>query len=456
MIKPVLSMEALREPSRYVALCIVLLSFLLYIPFLTVPFLPDDYLQITMARKLGSISQWPRLFEDPLFRNRATSIVMTHWTDWLFPLSPIAFGISSILLHAFNSLLVYGLGSARSIGWQLSALTAMVFALQERHHEAVVWYASQPELLVFTFVLITLLLWLRWLHGKGRAVLLWPPMLLSFAMALLSKESAVAAVPLLMLLAWFEKSERRRTLVGLIPFAVIALAYVAWIFQGQAQNHHFADGTFAVQAGFIKTAVLSTGRGLWVWGWVGLALLLAAPFRHAKRERDSAKHEHAKRERGSAKHQERLSMIVGALLWMVTSLLPYSFLTYMTTVPSRHQYLAAVGCSLIVAIAMIALYRRTGRRRVVLACFLVIGIHHSAYLWTSKYRQFEKRSEPIEAFLHFLSTEPRRPVVIHCSDYLFSEARRAARLRLGEPEENLVLDLSTNPNGGPLYCLPKL
>jgi len=425
-------MEALREPSRYVALCIVLLSFLLYIPFLAGPFLPDDYLQITLARNLGSISQWPRLFEDPLFRNRATSIVMTYWTDWLFPLSPIAFGISSILLHALNSLLVYSLGSARSIGWQLSALTAMVFALQERHHEAVVWYASQPELLVFAFVLITLLLWLRWLHGKGRAVLLWPAMLLSFALALLSKESAVAAVPLMMLLARFEKAERRRTLVGLIPFAVVALAYVAWIFQGQAQNHHFSDGTFAVQAGFIKTAVLSTGRGLWVWGWVGLVLLLAVEFK------------------------KRLPLIAGALLWMVTSLLPYSFLTYMPTVPSRHQYLAAVGCSLIVAIAMIALYRRTGRRRVVLACFLVIGIHHSAYLWTSKYRQFEKRSEPIEAFLHFLSTEPRRPVVIHCSDYLFSEARRAARLRLGEPEENLVLDLSTAPNGGPLYCLPKL
>ena len=444
MIKPVLSMEALREPSRYVALCIVLLSFLLYIPFLAVRFLPDDYLQITLARNLGSISQWPRLFEDPLFRNRATSIVMTYWTDWLFPLSPIAFGISSILLHALNSLLVYGLGSARSIGWQLSALTAMVFALQERHHEAVVWYASLPELLVFTFVLITLLLWLRWLHGKGRAVLLWPAMLLSFALALLSKESAVVAVPLMMLIAWFEKAERRRTLVGLIPFAVVALAYVAWIFQGQAQNHHFSDGTFAVQAGFIKTAVLSTGRGLWVWGWVGLVLLFAARFRHAKRERDSAK------------HQQRLSLIAGALLWMVTSLLPYSFLTYMPTVPSRHQYLAAVGCSLIVAIAMIALYRRTGRHRVVLACFLVIGIHHSAYLWTSKYRQFEKRSEPIEAFLHFLSTEPRRPVVIHCSDYLFSEVRRAARLRLGEPEENFLLDLSTAPNGGPLYCLPKL
>ena len=106
--------------------------------------------------------------------------------------------------------------------------------------------------------------------------------------------------------------------------------------------------------------------------------------------------------------------------------------------------------------AVTALYRRIGWRRVVVTSFLVIGMHHSAYLWTSKYRQFEKRSEPIEAFLQFLSTEPRRPVTIHCSGYLFSEVRRATRLRLGEPEDNFVLNLSTAPDGGAWYCMPKL
>src|SRR5262249_11296918 len=158
--KPAFSSNLLERPSLYIGLWIVLLSGIPYFPFLAVPFLPDDYLQITLARELGPVSHWLHLLDDPLFRNRATSIVMTYWTDWLFPLSPLACGISSILLHALNGLLVYGLGAARSIGWRLSALTAIMFAVQERHHEAIVWYAALPELLVFMFVLTTLLLWL--------------------------------------------------------------------------------------------------------------------------------------------------------------------------------------------------------------------------------------------------------------------------------------------------------
>src|SRR5262245_60231849 len=188
------SPEALQEPSLRVGVCIVVLSCVLYLPFVRLPFFPDDYLQITLARKFGSIHQWRYLLQDPLFRNRATSLLLTYWTDSLFPLSEVACRISSILLHAANGLLVYALGKARSIGWRLSALTAIIFALQERHHEAIVWYAAVPELLVFMFGLITLLLWIRWLHVERRANCLFAAILTCFVLALLSKESAVAFI----------------------------------------------------------------------------------------------------------------------------------------------------------------------------------------------------------------------------------------------------------------------
>lgn len=289
-------------------------------------------------------------------------------------------------------------------------MAAIVFAMQERHHEAVVWYASLPELLVFTFVLTTMLLWIRWLRKNGLAITVLTPMLICFALALLSKESAVAAIPLMLLLAFLERAPVRRTLWGLMPFCLLASVYVVWVFQGQEQNHHFRDGAFVVQMGFLKTAALSTGRGLWIWGWVALVLLLVLRIR-------------------------RSPLLVGALVWMFVSLLPYSFLTYMQTVPSRHHYLAAVGCSLVIAKGVQVLCERFGRSTLIPWCLLVIGLHHSVYLWTAKYRQFERRSEPIEAFLRFLDHEPRRPIVIHCSDYLFAEAQRAAYLRRGEPEQ---------------------
>jgi hypothetical protein len=429
--RSVFSFEALQKPSACVAFCVVVLSCFLYARFLSLPFLPDDYLQITLARSLGPLNQWGHIFDDTLFRSRATSLLITYWTDLLFPLSPVAYGTSSILLHALNGLLVYALGTARSIGWQLSALTAIVFAVQERPHEAIVWYASIPELLVFTFILITLLLWIRWLHAGGIALALWTPMLISFVLALLSKESAIVAIALMVLVAFIEKAPLQRATRGLTLFIVIAGFYVIWVLGGKESNHHFYDGTFVAQAGFMKTAALSAARGLWVWGWVAILILLWFRIR-----------------------QRALAAV--ALFWMFASLLPYSFLTYMRTVPSRHHYLAAVGCSLIIAIAMRTLHERTRRSRIVVWCVLVIGLHHGLYLWTAKYRQFERRAEPIETFLHFLSNEPRRPIFIYCSDYLFSEIQRAAHLRRGEPEEHFVLDLARTNGDGPSYCLPKV
>jgi hypothetical protein len=411
------------------ACSIVALSCTLYIPFLELPLLPDDYLQITLGQKLRHSTGWLSLLGDPLFRNRATSLILTYTTDLLFPFSRIAFGVSSILLHAVNGLLVYALGTMRSVGWRLSALSAIVFVLQERHHEAVIWYAALPELLVFFFTFGCLLLWIQWLRLPTKSVGLWLGVLVCFISALVSKESGLAAFFLMIILAAAERASLRRVIAGLVPLVPVVAAYVISIFLGRDQNHHFIDGTFALQMGFVGVVLRSASRGLWVWGWVGLGALTILGVRH------------------------RL-LLTAALCWIVAALLPYSFLTYMDTVPSRHHYLAAVGYSMITALALQHSLDRTRKLRVVGVCLLVIALHHTSYLWTAKYRQFQKRSEPIESFIRFLQNEPRRPVLIHCSDYYFSEARRAAYLRLKEPEGNFVLNASGADRHSIAYCLP--
>jgi hypothetical protein len=419
----------LDRPSLYIAFSIVVLSCILYIPFLGLPLLPDDYLQITLGRKLGQWQGWQSLLRDPLFRNRTTSLILTYLTDLAFPFSRLAFGVSSILLHATNGLLVYALGTARSVGWRLSAITAIVFVLQERPHEAVIWYAALPELLMFFFVLCCLLLWIRWLRSPGLSLRLWLGILACFVLAQLSKESAVAAIILMAALAIVERASSRRALAGLLPLVLVAVVYVITIFSGRDENHHFSDGTFALQSGFVGALLLSAGRGLWIWGWISLGALRFLGVR-------------------------RRLLLVAAFCWIAAALLPYSFLTYMGSVPSRHHYLAAVGYSLIAALALERLGNRTGRLRLVGVCLLVIGLHHAGYLWTSKYRQFQKRSEPIEAFIRFLNDEPRRPVFVRCSEFYFVEARRAAYLRLREAEDNLVSDFRGDDPHSTAYCLP--
>jgi hypothetical protein len=419
---------SLDSGSASIALLIVLLSVAIYIPFLTLPLLPDDYLQVTLARKYGPVSGWGALAEDPLYRSRATSLILTYWTEKFFGFSRLAFGISSILLHAVNALLVYALGAARRIGWRLSALTAIFFVLQERYHEAVIWYSALPELLAFLFGLLTLLFWVRWLQSPEASALAWAGALACFCLALLSKESAASFALLMPLFVAGGSRKGYRPLLALIPFGLVVAVYVGLVFSGQDQNHHFRDGTFSLQVGALKALIGSAVRALWIWGIVGLIVIMVIGIR------------------------KRYDVVTLALSWILITLLPYSFLTYMPRVPSRHQYLAAVGCSLILALAATMLRERVGKRWVIGLFALLIGVHHISYLWAAKYAQFRERAEPIEALLRYMRHEQSRPVVIRCFPYSFGEARRAVAMRLGEPEANLILDTESGNTALPSFC----
>ena len=138
-----------------------------------------------------------------LYRCRATSIVLTYWTERFFGLAPLVYNLSSVLLHIFNTWLVFALGMWRPIGWRVSALAAAFFAVYEGHQEAVIWYAAIPELLVFFFSLVSLLLWMLWIRTGRR--LYAAGSFFAFLLALLSKEPGVAVVPLLLLPVWTER-----------------------------------------------------------------------------------------------------------------------------------------------------------------------------------------------------------------------------------------------------------
>jgi len=327
-----------------------------------------------------------------------------------------------------NALLVYALGAARRIGWRLSALMAIFFALQERYHEAVIWYSALPELLVFCFGLLTLLFWIRWLNSPEPAALALAPALACFCLALLSKESAVTVVLLMLIFVVSESSQRRRPLLALLPFGLLAAVDLVLVFSGQDRNSHFVDGTFSLQTEALKALIGSAIRALWIWGIVGLIVMLVFASR------------------------KRYGLMTLALCWILITLIPYSFLTYMPRIPSRHHYLAAVGVSLILALAATTLKERIERRWIIGLCALLIGVHHISYLWAVKYPQFRERSEPIEALLQYMRREQGRPVVIRCFPYSIGEARKAVMIRLGEPEANLILDTTSSNADLPSFC----
>jgi len=350
------------------------LAILAYLPMFQQPLIQDDYPNIEQARQFGSVSGWPALLSSGVFRYRATWYVLTGWVEHLFE-APAAFYAVGLALHIVCVWLVYALGAWRLIGWRVSAVAAAFFAVQEGHQEAVMWYSASSELLMFLFGTLSLLCWARVVDKKG-GWKWYAASLVSFAAALLSKESAVVFAALL-LLPLLGSRAARRALLWWLPFGALAAGDQWLIFSARAYSFRFHDGSFSLTAPFWITLPVSCARLLWPWGLLAALVLLML---RAKQ------------------HRQVLRV---AALWIVLALLPYSFLTYMHRIPSRQTYLASLGLAWIVAAGFWAFQARLRLHRsvVVAAVVMVVLASNIGYLWTRKRQQFAERAAPVEALV---------------------------------------------------------
>jgi hypothetical protein len=399
---------------------LAVLATLPYLPVFVQPFLSDDYVQLDLGRKYGPVSYWLNLFADPLYRCRATSIVMTHWTEQWFGTAPLPFYASSVLLHVMNTWLLLVTARALGMGRVRSAIAAAFFAVYLGHQEAVMWYAALPELLLFFFCGCFLLSWNSYLrrgsNGQYALAMVW------FVLALLSKEAGVILVPIAAALTY----QRERGLLRVAPLALGAAIYAAAIFGAKDQHLHLNDGTFSLQAPFLATWARSLGRMFWFSGVLAI-LAIAAWHRRAWRS------------------------VMPAAIWMGVALVPFSFLLYMPVVPSRHTYLASAGIGLFVATGLLITRRQFRAHRWVLPVLLgVLFAHNTGYVLIKKRAQFLQRAAATEELLKFArSTEG--PIYMTCFPYGRDVAEKAIEIKLLELPSRLVWD-KTPPPGVVGFC----
>jgi hypothetical protein len=383
---------------------IALLALIAYAPTLSIPLLEDDYAHIGFAIDHGSLAGVPSLFAHAILRVRATS----YW--FLFALwqvlgqEPLAIHAACLLVHIANCCLIYGILQARP---RVAFFAAALFAVQEGHQEAVMWVSACSELLMFLFAAASLLLWLRaerrfaWEAGSAGL----------FALALVSKESAPIWLPLFLLAGI---AEWRRNLLRLLPHAAFAAATVGLIFATRSYSFRFSDGSFSLHAPFWLTWPRSFARLLWPWGWLALGALAWMRDRKAQ---------------GTA---------LVALAWIGIALVPYSFLTYSTQIPSRQSYVASAGLALLVGIALAALGQSSvERRRVAVAAATAILLVNLGYLWTKKRAQFLQRAEPTEQLIRFARQTPG-PIYVRCFPRNPFIAEEAVRIGADRPAGTVI------------------
>jgi hypothetical protein len=394
----------LRSPQacwRLTAALLAVAAILPYLPFLPLPAISDDYLQIGYSRQYVPRAHWDQFASDALYRCRATSLVVTYWLDQVFGMNPLAHRTANVAVHVLNVLLVACLGVWRRIGWRISVPAALFFAMREGHQEAVVWSAALHELLVFLFGVLALLAWLRWLQRRTAAWL--AAFLVLFVLSLASKESAVVLPALACIIWWWEARAARAALVVVAGCLAIVGLYTLATFQHPATHLHLNDGSFSLKAPFVSTVLFSLWRLLFPWGLIaGAAVLWRNP-----------------------------AFALSSLAFSVVTLLPYSFLIYMDRVPSRHTYWAGLGASLLLGAAAAMMWDAGGPRMRYLCILLavVFALHNTLYLWTKKLDQYQARAEPTEQFVRFAGVSGP-PVAIRCGPYRVEVFEYAARLRL--------------------------
>lgn len=210
---------------------VFLAALLPYLPSLFAGFLSDDFaLTAAVARLEGPVQALTSRAFLPVFYRPLH--IFLWWLQYrLWGDAPLGYHAVSLLFHATNALLVYALGR-RLTGSLLAGLIAgLLFALHPTHVEAVAWASCQPDLQAALFSLLALLLLDISLHPSRPRIthISFLAGLLAFALAVLTKESAVV-LPGLAALWTLVRSDRlrwrRATLVG-ASYGLLLGAYLA-------------------------------------------------------------------------------------------------------------------------------------------------------------------------------------------------------------------------------------
>ena len=162
-------------------------------------------------------------------------------------LDPYGYHLANVLLHVGSSIMLWRL--LRRLRVPGSLLAAGLFALHPVQVETVAWVTERKNVLSMAFALASLIAWVRFLQDTrpfaARAGW-WGLSFVLFAMAMLSKTTAVAVPVAMVAIAWWRPwyaaddhpelarpaSPVRATVVLAVPFFVLGIAmglFTAWV-----------------------------------------------------------------------------------------------------------------------------------------------------------------------------------------------------------------------------------
>src|SRR6476661_7001024 len=161
---------------------------------------------------------------------------------------PFIYHLTNLLLHIVASLCVFWL--LLTLGYQrlLSLLLALLFALHPMFVPMVAWIPTRGDLLLTIFVIVSFILFIKSFSANRPGLVVWHG--ISFFLAFLSKETAVAVPALCLLYYYFELRRTKERKLIKRYFVACLIAGAAWYYLHSAL--HAIKGDEVGLAAFIQ------------------------------------------------------------------------------------------------------------------------------------------------------------------------------------------------------------
>lgn len=245
---PVKSEPGLNHRDSVAAFIVVTATLLAYANSLSGVFQFDDYNVIVDA---PGVHSWPAWAQGLGHRLRPL-LNASYALNWSLDPAPLGFHVFNLLLHLCNCglvaalVLAFGRRGAPTENWRPAAFaTALLFALHPLHTEAVTYISGRSTALMSFFYFAALLAHARRAEDASRGSL---PVLLLFAAAVLSKESALLFPFALLVWEWTLGTPGRLLWQRLRPMLLLtliaALALLAMPSYRALLTNTLALGTF--------------------------------------------------------------------------------------------------------------------------------------------------------------------------------------------------------------------
>ena len=221
--------ESVRETKTYccsepkswlLAVALVIVTFVAYIPVLHAGFVWDDDDHLTANPAMTAADGLRRIWSSLSVSRYYPLTLTTFWVEHrLWGLHPLPYHAVNVVLHAANAVLIWMiLRRLRAPGaWAAAA----IWAVHPVNVGSVAWITELKNTQSGVFFFLSLLFWLRY---RARPRIAWYTLaLLCCAAAILSKPSTVILPAVLLWIAWWWRERwTRMDRLRLIPFFALA------------------------------------------------------------------------------------------------------------------------------------------------------------------------------------------------------------------------------------------